>query len=468
MSSTATTSTSGDLDSKTARKRLLGGAVGTFVEWYDFLVYGLTAPIFAAQFFDANDPVAGLLGTFAIFAVGFLIRPLGGIVFGYMGDRIGRIKVLGITILLMGAATGVIGLLPTYASIGLLAPALLLLCRALQGFSTGGEHSGALSFVIESAPQNRRGFWIAIIYSASILPNLLLGFGMIGLRQWLGEDVYNDWGWRLPFFLGALLAAVGLWLRLRLSDPAEFENAKEEDATENPLKTALTKSYGAMLTVLFLLVPNLVGYYFLVTYMYTYAVTTLGVDANIALLSNTISSIVILLGVPFGGRLVDRIGRKPLMFIGTIWMFLSAYPAILLVETATVWGVILGQLLVALGVAAYVSGCVVTMLELFRTSSRYSAHGLSYGLGTAIFGGTTPLIAAALASSFGPSAPAFILIVAGLIGLAVLFFTPETRQVNLTTARIDLPTLEGDRRGRGVNTRDVAAGDAAERRSNAR
>lgn len=437
MTSTTTSIDESSSNALLARRRLLGGAVGTFVEWYDFLVYGLTAPIFAAQFFDGTNPTAALLGTFAIFAVGFVIRPLGGIVFGYLGDRFGRIRILGITILMMGVATGVIGLLPTYATIGLLAPALLLLCRVVQGFSTGGEHSGAMSFVLESAPPNRRGYWIALIYSASVLPNLALGFGMIGLRDALGEEAYMDWGWRIPFFVGAVLAAAGLWIRLRLSDPEEFTQAKKADQTENPLKAALTQSYRSMVIVLFLLVPNLVGYYFLVTYLYTYVVTTVKVDPNLALLSNTISSIVIIVGAVLGGKLADRIGRKPLMITGAIWMAASAVPAMMLVSTGTAAGLICGQLLVAVGVMLYVSGCVVTMLELFRTSSRYSAHGLSYGLGTALFGGTTPLVAGALAAAVGSLGPAYLLIGAAGIGLIVLVFTPETRTVNLTTASKD-------------------------------
>lgn len=416
-----------------ARRRLVGGAVGTFVEWYDFLIYGLTVPVFAAEFFATGNPTAALLGTFAIFAVGFVARPLGGIVFGYLGDRIGRVKVLAVTIILMGAATGLIGLLPTYAAIGVFAPLLLLLLRLVQGFSTGGEHSGALSFVVESAPAGRRGYWIAIVYSVSILPNVLLGFGLIGLRSLIGEDAYLAWGWRLPFFLGALIAVVGLWLRIRLSDPEEFVHASAQDRVKNPLKAALTKEWRALLVVLAIIVPNLAGYYFLVTYMYSFAITTVGVDPNLALLSNTIASVVIMLGALVGGRLADRIGRKPFMFTGAIWMGLSAFPALTLLSTGTPLGVIGAQLLVAVGITFYVSGAVVTMLELFRTSSRYSAHGLSYGIGTAIFGGATPFIATALAASFGPVAPAFILIFAGLISVVVLFFTPETRDVRLAS-----------------------------------
>jgi len=286
--------------------------------------------------------------------------------------------------------------------------------------------------VVESAPDGRRGYWIALVYAASIVPNLVLGFGMIWLRSALGNDAYMDWGWRVPFLFGAILAVIGLWIRLRLSDPEEFKQAQQADPTENPLKSALTKSYRAMFTVLFLLVPNLVGYYFLVTYMYSYMVTTVKLNPNVALLSNSAASLLILIGVPLGGKIVDRVGRKPLMIAGAIWMTVAAFPAMLLVDTGTVAGAFAGQLLVAVGVALFVSGCVVTMLELFRTSSRYSAHGLSYGLGTAVFGGATPFVAAALAAGFGPTAPAFVLVGAGIIGLIVLVFTPETRDVNLT------------------------------------
>jgi MHS family proline/betaine transporter-like MFS transporter len=433
----STTSFSG----QTARRRLLGGAVGTFVEWYDFVTYAVTAPTLAVLFFPQSNPTAAVLGTLAIFAVGFIARPLGGVFFGYLGDRFGRIRIMAFVILMMGVATGAIGLLPTYAQIGLLAPILLLVFRLLQGFSTGGEHSGALSFVLESAPAGKRGFWIAIIYAVTILPSLVLGFGIIALRGLIGDDAYTEWGWRLPFLIGAILAAAGLWIRMRLSDPEEFVHAKQEDSqrNKNPLKAALVEEWPALLRVFLLLAPTLIAYYLGITYMYTHMVSNLHMPPNVALAANTLGSAAIAILVPILGRMSDRVGRKPLMYIGAAYMSVVAFPALWLVNTATFWGALAGSLLLATATSIFVSGSIVTMLELFRTSSRYSGHGLSYSLGTLVFGGLTPMIAGSLVAEVGPTAPAFMVVIAGLVGLGVLRFTPETKNINLTTAQHDSP-----------------------------
>lgn len=432
---------------QTARRRLFGGAVGTFVEWYDFVTYAVTAPTLALLFFPRSNPTAAILGTMAIFAVGFIARPLGGVVFGYLGDRFGRIRIMAFVILMMGLATGAIGLLPTYAQIGLLAPILLLVFRLLQGFSTGGEHSGALSFVLESAPAKQRGFWIAIIYAVTILPSLVLGFGIIALRGTIGDDAYTAWGWRLPFLIGAILAAAGLWIRMRLSDPEEFVQAKKEDSerNKNPLKAALVEEWPALLRVFLLLAPTLVAYYLGITYMYTHMVSNLHMSPNVALGANTLASAAIAIMVPVLGRLSDRVGRKPLMYTGAAYMALIAFPAMLLVNTATFWGALAGGLLLASATSIFVSGSIVTMLELFRTSSRYSGHGLSYGLGTLVFGGLTPIIAGSLVAEFGPIAPAVMVTIAGIVGLGVLRFTPETKGINLTTAQHDSPNVDSQR-----------------------
>lgn len=434
---TGTESSITSLNEPLARRRLFGGAVGTFVEWYDFLTYAVTAPTLALLFFPKTNPTAAVLGTLAIFAVGFIARPLGGVVFGYLGDKYGRIRIMSLVILMMGVATGAIGLVPTYAQIGILAPILLLVLRLLQGFSTGGEHSGALSFVLESAPSRHRGFWISIIYAVTILPSLFLGFGIIGLRGVIGDDAYGDWGWRLPFFLGAILAAAGLWIRLRLSDPEEFVQAKQKagERNKNPLKAALVEEWPALLRVFLLLAPTLIAYYLGITYLYTHMVSNLKMDPQVALLANTLASALIAVLVPILGRVADRIGRKPLMYIGAAYMTVIAFPAMWLTNTATFWGAFAGGVLLASATSIFVSGSIVTMLELFRTSSRYSGHGLSYSMGTLVFGGLTPIIAGGMVATFGETSPAIMVVIAGIIGLIVLRFTPETKNINLTTAK---------------------------------
>jgi MHS family proline/betaine transporter-like MFS transporter len=438
---------------RTGRRRLIGGAVGTFVEWYDFLVYGISAPVLAEHFFPRSNPTAALLGTLAIFGVAFVVRPLGGMFFGYLGDRRGRIKILSLTVLLMGGATMLLGLLPTYETIGIAAPILLVVCRLVQGFSTGGEHSGAMSFVLESAPEGRRARWIGIVWSASFLPVAVMAVMMLGLQQVLGRENYAAWGWRVPFLFGAVIAVAGLFIRLRLSDPEEFIEASRETPVRNPVRSAVTRDFRSLLIVLLLMAPSTISVYLLITYMYTFLVQTVRMDSTVALLSNATATLVVAIMVPFLSALADRVGRKPLMYAGTAWLVVAAYPAIRLVGTGDTAAVYAGQLLIGMGIALLSGGCIVTMLELFRTSVRYSGHAIAYNVGAAVFGGATPFIAGLLVSSAGPLSPAYYLAGAALVGLVVVKFTPETRGVDLRTAGAgDTTAAAGETRTRALET----------------
>ena len=425
------------MDISTARRRLVGGVVGTFVEWYDFLIYGLSAPILALHFFPGTNPTAALLGTFAIYAIAFFIRPLGGVFFGYLGDRMGRINILAATILMMGAATVLTGLLPTYAAVGIAAPILLLVC-AWPGFSAGGETSGGLSYIVESAPADRRGRWVAIGVASSFLPVVLGALFILGLRTGLGEQAYTDWAWRLPFILGGVLAVVGLWIRRRLDDPEEFTQAVAEKPVRNPIRAAARSSYRALITVVLLVAVQAVGAYLLNGYMYTYLINVVKLDSASALTSNSLSVITIVILLPVFGALADKIGRKPLMAAGAVWLLALAYPALKLAGTATLAGALAGQVLIAVGVSLFAAGGFVTMLELFPTAFRFTGHAIAYSLGYAVFGGTTPLIAASLVSGTGSAmAPAFYVMAIAVLGIAVVTRTPETRDVRLRDASVE-------------------------------
>lgn len=426
------------MDHTTARRRLIGGVVGTFVEWYDFLIYGLSAPVLALHFFPESNPTAALLGTFAIYAIAFFIRPLGGVFFGYLGDRMGRISILAATILLMGAATLATGLLPTYATIGIAAPALLLVCRLAQGFSAGGETSGGLSYILESAPDDRRARWVSIGVASSFLPVVLGGMLILGLRTVLGEQAYTDWAWRLPFILGGVLAIIGLWIRRKLDDPEEFvEAAAEKQASDEPVARA-KPVIGVTVMVILLVAVQAVGAYLINGYMYTYTVSVIKMDETIALMANSLAVLLIVLLLPVFGALCDLRGRKPMMMAGAIWLLVLAYPALQLVGTGTFLGALAGQLLIAFGVAVFASGGFVVMLELFPTAMRFTGHAVAYSLGYAIFGGTTPLIAASLVESTGSSmAPAFYVMAISALGIAVVLRTPETRHFRLRDSSAD-------------------------------
>jgi MHS family proline/betaine transporter-like MFS transporter len=436
---TATAVRPSETPPSSGRRRLAGGVVGTFVEWYDFQIYGLSAPILALHFFPGTNPTAALLGTFAIYAIAFFIRPLGGVFFGYLGDRHGRINILAATILLMGGATVLTGLLPTYESIGILAAVLLLLCRLAQGFSAGGETSGGLSYILESAPEGKRAQWVTIGVASSFLPSVVGGLLILGLRSGLGEQAYTNWAWRIPFLLGGVLALVGLWLRRKLDDPEEYTEAAASDGVaKNPVRSAARGHLKAMILVIFLVAVQAVGAYILNGYMFTYLTTTIGMESVPALATNATAVMSIVILMPVFGMLADRIGRKRLMLAGAVWFAVVAYPALQLAGTATTLGALAGQLLLAIGVALFGAGGFVTLLELFPTTLRFTGHAISYNLGYAIFGGTTPLIAAALVGGFGSAmAPGFYMIAVAVIGIIVVAATPETRDVLLRTARSD-------------------------------
>ena len=416
-------------------RRLAGGIVGTFVEWYDFLIYGLTAPILAVKFFPPDDPAAALLGVLAIYAIAFFIRPIGGLFFGYLGDRGSRIATLAATVLLMGAATTITGLLPTYRSIGVAAAILLLLCRLAQGFSAGGETSGGLSYILESAPDNKRGLWVSYGVAGSFLPVVIAAGVIFGLRAVVGEAAYQDWGWRIPFLLGGVLALFGLWLRRRLDDPEEFVEAVKEKPAVNPIRSAFRGNLRAMLIVVFLVAVQAVGAYLILGYLFTYLTTKVGLNATAALLTNAGAILVMSALVPVFGAQADRIGRKKVMFAGAAWLLITAWPAMALCSSGTATGAFFGQLLLAVGVASFAAGGFVAMVEMFTTNVRFTGHAIAYNVGYSVFGGTTPFVAALLVAVTGSAlAPAYYLMAISLLGLVVVALTPETRDVRLRDA----------------------------------
>jgi MHS family proline/betaine transporter-like MFS transporter len=420
------------MTTSTARRRLVGGVVGTFVEWYDFLVYGLTATILAQHFFPAGNPTTALLGTFAIYGVGFIARPLGGLYFGRRGDKKGRISTLSTTILLMGGASLLIGLMPTYASIGVAAPLLLMVCRLAQGFSAGGEHSGGLSYLLESAPVDQRARWVSMGVAAAFLPAPFAAAVLLLLHMMLGGDAYNDWGWRIAFMLGAVLAVVGLWLRRRLDDPEEFVEAANDVADDQVLSMATTGSWKAMVRVTLLVALQATAAYLLLGYFVTFLTRVAKLDTGQALLSNGLTLLLASVLVIVFGVCADRLGRKPLMYGGAVWLLATSYPAMVLAASGSVAGAYLGQILITVGLCMYAAGVFATMLELFRTSVRYTGHAIAFNLGYAVFGGTVPFVSTLLVDATGLStAPGFYVMAFAVLGILVVMRTPETKGVNL-------------------------------------
>lgn len=410
------------------KKILRGAAVGQFVEWYDFLIYASLAPVLAGLFFPKDNPAAAILSILAVYGAGFLMRPVGGIVCGILGDRIGRRNVLAGTILLMGAATLVCGLLPTYATIGLVAPALLLLCRLTQGFSAGGESSSMGPLVIESAPRSKRGMWIGVAFAASYVPSAFAGFFILGLNGMFGAEAFNEWVWRVPFILGGVLAVVGLIIRLGVEESEEFSAlAAKGSLSKNPVKETTTVHRKAIVYVCLVISVLAVTAYTLTSYMYTFLVTNIKMATIPAMLSTSFSILVVIFLLPLCGKLADRYGRRRLMGVGTVYIAAVALPSYLLCTTGTFGGALLAQVLLGVGLAIFGGGGFVALYELFPTSIRSTGIGLSYNLGYAIFGGSMPFVSQLLVETTGSVlAPAFYLMAVCVVGIFVVRKIPET------------------------------------------
>ena len=415
------------VEEQAAKKAVTAGAIGNFVEWYDYSVYGFFATVIASQFFPSDDPVASLLATFAVFAVAFFMRPVGAFVFGHYGDTIGRRNTLAAAIILMGIATLMIGLLPSYGQIGVLAPILLVVARLLQGFSAGGEWSGSAAFMVEYAPENKRGLY-GSWQQFSIVAGLLVGSGMGALLgAVLSEDALNAWGWRIPFILGMVVALVGLYLRLRVEDTPAFRIIEEKnEVTEAPVKESFTAHGGESITAIGFTVAWTVAYYILLTYMPTYVSQTLGLPLTQALLSNAIGLVVLMTLIPFTASISDRIGRKPLLIAFSVLIALLTYPLFLLASTEVLFLIVVAQVLFGLIISLCSGPGPAALVEMFPTNVRYSALGVSYNLAVAAFGGTAPFIATYLISRTGSNlAPTFYLIVAAVI---TLFFVSRMKE----------------------------------------
>jgi MHS family proline/betaine transporter-like MFS transporter len=426
----------GNVAKQSTIRTLSAGSIGNFGEIYDFAVFGFSVPILSTHFFPGSDRTAALLSTFAVYAVAFFARPLGGLLFGVMADRLGRVRVMATTVWLMALGTAVIGLLPTYATVGIAAPVLLVLCRIAQGLALGGETTGTTSFILESAPDDRRGGWIGLTLIFSHLPNALVAGLLIGLQLTAGATAYADWVWRVPFLAGGLIGIVGFWLRRNLDEPDEFKQAARRTDSKSPLRAAMREGgLKGMLNVAMIQPIQTVGSYLLLGFMYTFLVRVAKLEPTLALLTNGAAIVVLSFMIPLGGVLSDRVGRKRILTFGAAWMAFAAYPGVHLAASGTITGALLGQLLLVIGVGLYGGACFVAAPEFFPTSFRATGHAISYQLSVAVFGGTTPFIGTLLVQMSGsPLAPAYYVAFVAVACLILTQFVPETRGVRLRTS----------------------------------
>ncbi|SMO94616.1 MFS transporter [Paracoccus laeviglucosivorans] len=435
-------------DAATLRKVTNAAIAGTVIEWFDFAIYGFMAPIIAVTFFPPGNQMAGLLQTFAIFAVAFALRPIGGAYFGLMGDRLGRKRVLALTVLLMSLATAAIGLLPSYHTIGIWAPILLTLARCVQGFSAGGEYAGAVTYVIEHAPEDQRSRWSSYMPAATFA-----SFALAALCSWLltvslSPEQMNAWGWRIPFLIAAPLGLVALYIRHRLDESPLFQQVLQTTAAEHahtPLRDTLLNEWRPMVRLAGFISLTALSFYIFSTYMTTFLRSVVGMEPRHVLMSNVLALVAATLMAPFIGRVCDRVGRRPIMAAAALLLGVLSVPAYTLASDGTFLSAFSAQILLALGAVSANVVTAVLLCEVFPTRVRYTASAVTYNVAYAVFGGTAPFVATWLISASGNRlAPAiYISLVAGM-ALLVTWFSPETAGRSFTRQDRDDADLKAE------------------------
>lgn len=393
------------MEKKTRNKVLIASLIGSSIEWFDYFLYGTVAAlVFNEVFFHSEDPTIGLLLAYASFALAFFIRPLGGIIFSHIGDRIGRKKTLVLTLSLMGGSTVLMGFLPTYESIGVAAPILLIILRLVQGIGLGGEWGGALLLAVEYAPKEKRGLF-GSIPQMGVTIGMLLGTLALSIMTLLPNEAFMTWGWRIPFILSALLVIFGLWIRKGIDETPSFKKAQEKgEIAKIPFFETMRTHWKEVLIAIGAKVVETAPFYIFGTFIVSYATTQLGFSRTITLTAVTVATIVTSILIPVMGSLSDKIGRKKLYIGGTILMALYAFPYFWLLHQNSAVLLIIATI-IGLGIIwAPITAVLGTMFsEIFKSNVRYTGISLGYQIGAAVAGGTAPLVATALLAAYNNS-----------------------------------------------------------------
>lgn len=423
---------------------------GNIVEWFDFAIYGFFAPSLAAAFFPAGNKSVALLQTFAIFAVAFLLRPVGGAYFGSLGDRIGRKRVLAATVLLMSVATALVGVLPTYAAIGIMAPVLLTVARCLQGFSAGGEYAGACTYLVEHAPIEKRARYASLLPLATFASFALAALFSYVLSVILDHAAIMDWGWRVPFLAAAPMGLVGMYIRNRLGESPVFEAATHNVHVERiGLRATLRQQWKPMIQLGGFISLTAVSFYTFSTYMTTFFRVVVGMHADTVFLSNVIALLGAAALSPVIGLIADRVGRRTIMIAACVCLGGLAVPAYLVGGIGTIGAAIAAQLMLAVGAVTANVVTAVLLSELFPTTVRYTASAITYNIAYAVFGGTAPLVATLLITVTGSYImPAVYIAVIAVLALVAALSMPETSRRSL---------LAGD--NAAMDLREIAPAD---------
>lgn len=407
--------------------------IGNFMEWFDFAIYGYFAAIIGAQFFPSGDPTAEMLSSLAVFAVGFISRPFGALVLGPIGDKFGRKTVLIITVLGMGTITALIGVIPSYATIGITAPIIIVVLRLAQGAFAGSEWTSAAAYIGESAPTHKRAIYASVVTGTAGLA-FLVGTGTAAiLTAVMGETSLHSWGWRLPFLASLIMAIVAIYIRRKLVDTPVFEEVERKRAADTLEKTSTSEKAKAFIMTLAFAGIFGVSLYYLITYMNNFLSSSAGMDRLDALIVCGIVMAIYVAFNPLVGVLTDRLGRRPMLFTGLIGLIVWSIPAFLLMSTGSMW--LSG---VALTVFAFFVACTavvnnVLLVEVFPASIRATGSAIGYNVAYAALAGPGPLIAAALVAGTDLLiSPAFYVIVVAAIALAILLPTlKETKGIDI-------------------------------------
>ena len=412
-------------------------AIGTGIELYDFLIFGLAAGlVFPQLFFPESDPLVGSLLSFMTFGAGFLSRPLGGIVFGHFGDRFSRKTMLVISLVATGVCTVAMGLLPTYATVGVLAPILLVALRVLQGFFMGGEQSGAFLMVTEHAPRGRKAFYGAFVTAGSPIGSIL-GIGVFNIVAVATGPAFVEWGWRIPFLASAVLIAVGIWVRLGIAESPVFRTIAAGDTVKklplaSVLATALPLLLGGVLVNLgfnlFIFIVN--------SFSMSYGTEHLGMDRNVILMSGMAGSVGMLISVFVAGWLADRVGLIKVMLAGALFQVVWAFPYFLLFDTRSAGLIYVAVIVAYIGLSFVFGPMAAYYVSLFKPEHRYSGVALSYNLGAVLGGGLSPSIATWLMGTFDGSSTAISVYIAvgGLLSaIGLLITAPQVRRASTAT-----------------------------------
>lgn len=425
-------------------KVVFASVVGTAVEWYDFFLYGSAAAlVFGVLFFPESDPLTATLLAFGTYALGFVARPLGGIVFGHYGDRVGRKKMLVVSLFMMGAATVAIGLLPTYATIGIAAPILLLVCRLVQGFAVGGEWGGAVLMVAEHGKDEHRGFWSSWPQAGVPLGNLLATAVLWVLSVVQPEEAFTSWGWRIPFLLSAVMVLIGLWVRLSLEDSPVFAEAKAEIETRAekhlPILEVVRRYPREVLLAMGMRMAENISYYLFTIVVITYVTTYLEQPKSVVLGALLIGAAVQVVLIPAIGALSDRVGRRPLYLTGAVGVGVWGFVFFSLIDSLSSGSILLAVVVGLFFHALMYSPQAAFFSELFGTSVRYTGASVGYQLASIFAGALAPIIALQLLGTVqtrNTTAVSIYLAVAAVITVVSVLLAKETRASSLRHDRV--------------------------------